>query len=96
VLREIAKGHPLTQVSSGAEESTLRRWRQEFQGKIQSWAGQLEAKAQELLGVQTSLLNMSSQPLKRLEQALLRLPDLPFHWVTLVKALQWVHPTHFT
>lgn len=94
VLRSILEGCPLTLVSSGAEESTLRRWQKEFKRKLQSWAGSLESKASGLFGEYPDLLSIPFHPLKRLEQALSRLPALPPAWPVLVKALHLINPSY--
>lgn len=61
---------------------------------MQSWSGALESKAHMLLNKQVSLWDMSSNPLLRLEKAISCLPGLPSRWMLLVKALQWLNPSH--
>lgn len=93
-LRSLAKGFSFNQTQAGAEESTLRRWHKEFQGKIQAWAGRLESLAYTYFGKCDHLLDIPLQPLPRLEQAVARLPELPSRWTLFVQALQWLNPSH--
>jgi transposase len=93
-LRSLVKGPSFNQAETGAEESTLRRWQREFHGKMQSWAGELESKAQEYFKKQIHLLDIPSHPLLRLEQAVDHFPELPSRWRMLVKALHWLNRSH--
>lgn len=93
-LRHVFEGGELSQAACGAEESTLRRWRDEFRGKMQEWAGLLEAMAFDLFNQVPSLVQRISHPLRRLEQILSRLPALPPEWPVLVQALWWLKKSH--
>jgi hypothetical protein len=93
-LRSLTKGLSFNHTETGAEESTLRRWHREFQGKMQVWTGKLESLAYTYLGKRVHLLDIPLQPLPRLEQALARLPGLPSRWPLLVQALHWLSPSH--
>jgi len=94
VLRHWCDGGKLSQAPSAAEESTLRRWRKEYGGKMQEWAGLLESRVYGLFHRAPNVINLSDHPLKRLEKALSRLPPLPSRWTVLVKALYWLLPSH--
>jgi hypothetical protein len=93
-LRHIFQGKELSKAPSGASESTLRRWRDEYQPKLQEWAGLLEALIFILTGNSIPLLKISINPLKRLEQVLSFLPALPEQWAVITKALWWLSKTH--
>jgi len=96
VLRHLYNGSKLSEAPSAAEESTLRRWRNEFSRKMQEWAGLLESMVFKLSHRAPSFIKLLSHPLRRLEKALSRLPALPFQWTVLIKTLWWLnHPTHF-
>lgn len=77
-----------------AEESTLRRWWNEYRRKADQWAGLLESRVYELSSQASSLVQLPTDPLRRLEKALSRLPTLPSRWSVLVKALHWVLSLH--
>lgn len=94
VLRAFDGMVPRMLMSSGAEESTLRRWRKEFHYKMQHWAGNLEAKAQEWFQRCQSLLDISVQPMQRLKQAVSLLPELPPRWPLLAQAIYWLSLSH--
>jgi len=94
VLRHLSEGGKLSRAPSEAEESTLRRWRNEFSYKMQEWAGSLEAKVFKLSGRVPSFIKISSHPLRRLEKALSRLPALPSRWAVMVKTLWWLNPSY--
>lgn len=94
VLRALEGAEPCALMSSGAEESTLRRWRKEFHYKMQHWAGILEAKAQEWFQQCQNLMDIYVQPLQRLKQAVSLLPELPPRWPLLIQAIHWLSPSH--
>lgn len=94
VLQTFSGIKPSAQLSTGAEESTLRRWRKEFLHKMQHWAGSLEAKAQEWFQRGHSLLTVPSQPMRRLELAVSLLPKLPPRWPLFIQAIYWLQPSH--
>jgi len=93
-LRHIFKGYELSKAPSGASESTLRRWRNEFNSQMQNWAGTLEAMIFQRSHQAPSLVRLLTDPLKRLEEALSNLPDLPSQWPAMVKTLWWLSTSH--
>jgi hypothetical protein len=94
VLRHLLGGGIFSEAPSFCEESTLRRWRREFSGKLQQWAGSLESKLLQLYHQVSDYLRLLSNPLERLQMVLLQLPPLPTWWTALVKSLWWLNPTH--
>jgi hypothetical protein len=92
-LQHIFQGGEISKAPSGASESTLRRWRDEYQLQIQEWSGRLEAMISPQ-GWTVGLIRLSSDPLLRLAEVLLRLPSLPAHWSVMVKALWWLTKSH--
>jgi hypothetical protein len=90
----MADGGKLSQAPSGAEESTVRRWRKEFRDKIQQWVGKLESRIFTLYGRVPHILAEFSHPFKRLEKLLSQLPPLPSQWKVLVKTLWWMQPSY--
>ena len=93
-LRHIYDGGELSRAPSGADESTLRRWRNEFSRKLQEWAGLLESWVFKLYSRPPNFIKLLSHPLKRLEEVLSHLPALPPRWAALVKALWWLKISH--
>jgi hypothetical protein len=93
-IRNMENGFSFNQTETGAEESTLRRWQKEFQGKMQVWAGKLESLAYTYFDKGAHLLSIPLKPLLRLEQAVARLPELPSRWTLFVQALHWLSPSH--
>ncbi len=93
-LRHIFGGGELSKAPSGAAESTLRRWRNEFSRQMQEWAGSLEAMIFQRSHQASSLVRLLSNPLKRLEEALSKLQDLPSQWPAMVKTLWWLKKSH--
>jgi hypothetical protein len=89
-LRHIFRGGEISKTPSGAAESTLRRWRDEFQSKIQEWSGRLE----EILAIPQAGLIRWPDPLRRLEEAMSRLPPLPGKWPVMTGALWWLNKPH--
>ena len=94
VLRHLLGGGIFSEAPSFCEESTLRRWRREFIGKLQQWAGSLESKLLQLYHQVSDYLRLLTNPLERLQMVLLQLPPLPTWWTALVKSLWWLNPTH--
>jgi hypothetical protein len=92
-LRHIFQGGELSKAPSGASESTLRRWRDEYQPKLQEWVGRLEDLGDQMCRI-SSLVRMISDPLVRLEKVLCQLPPLPSHWSLMIKALWWLTKSH--
>lgn len=82
-----------TQSFSEADESTQRRWWDEFGSKMERWAGLLESSAYGLLNRAPSLFR-HSHPLERLEEILSHLPALPSWWTVMVKTLYWLKTSH--
>jgi hypothetical protein len=93
VLHHMADGS-LSDLYTNADERTLRRWWKEFSGKLQQWAGIIESGAQQLYRQSYRFFTLPIHPLKRLEEALSRLPPLPLQWTVMVKTLWWLNPTH--
>lgn len=93
-LRHVFEGGKLSQAACGASEGTLRRWRDEFRGKMQEWAGLLESMVFELSREPPRIIRIIPQPLRRLEEALARLPALPLRWPVLVQTLWWLKKPH--
>lgn len=92
-LWHMLEGGKVSDAPSGAAESTLRRWRDEFSSKMQEWAGLLEAIIFSLSGRISGFVR-DCHPLKRLEEVLSRLPALPSRWTAMVKALWWLKKSH--
>jgi hypothetical protein len=92
-LRHVFQGGELSKAPSGASESTLRRWRDEYKRKIQEWGGRLDGMVQHLCRP-PRLIGLISNPLARLEEALSRLPALPSGWPVMVKTLWWMAKSH--
>jgi hypothetical protein len=93
-LQHSYDGHKLTKAPSAAEESTLYRWRKEYSYKIHQLAGLLEARISEIFRQAHSVINVTTNPLKRLKKALNRLVPLPSRWPLIVQALYWLLPSH--
>jgi len=92
-MRHLLDGGRLSQAPSEADERTMRRWWNEFRHKLSQWAGLLESKAYELFKQAPGLLHCP-HPLKRLEEALSRLPPLPSCWTVMTKTLWWLKTSH--
>jgi hypothetical protein len=92
-LRHIFQGGELSKSPVGASESTLRRWRDEYQPKLQEWAGRLEAL---IMGQRPTpgLIGLTFDPLARLEEVLSGLPPLPSDWSLMIKTLWWLTKSH--
>ena len=92
-LRHIFQGGELSKAPSGASESTLRRWRDEYKPQIQEWSGRVE----DLILRQcraSGLIRWTLDPLARLAEVLSRLPPLPGNWPVMIKALWWLSKSH--
>ena len=94
VLSYLFGGGILSKSPSLAGESTLYRWRREFRGKMQQWAGALEGQVFKLFNRITNFIEMPSLPLTRLQKSLSQLPTLPSRWTVIVKTLWWLNPSH--
>ncbi|MBI4331068.1 MAG: hypothetical protein HY673_07305 [Chloroflexi bacterium] len=93
MLRHRCCGGKPSQAPSAVEENTLRRWWNEYSSKTNQWAGLLESSLYGLFGRAGGFVHLPTDPLKRLEIALSRLPPLPSRWATLVKVLHWLLPS---
>ena len=95
VVCHFLDGGKLSELSfSEVSESTVRRWLKEFGQKLPQWAGLLETKIFGLSGQIPGFIRNSTHPLKRLEEALSRLPPLPAWWTVMVKTLWWLENSH--
>lgn len=70
VMAAFEAGVPVNSVETGAEESTLRRWKRQFRTVIPVLCSKLEALAQEFFEKETSLISLPASPLGRLKIAL--------------------------
>ncbi len=61
---------------------------------MQQWAGLLESRIVALSQEVPGLFQRISNPLKRLEEVLSRLPALPEDWPVLVQTLWWLKKSH--
>jgi hypothetical protein len=86
-------GGTYDQSPSLADTSTLKRWWKEFSHILPQWAAFLEALIYVFFQQAANLTNHFDL-LKRLEEALARLPALPSHWPVLVKTFWWLSTTH--
>ena len=93
-LRHFFGGGRLSESHSEADESTLRRWWNEFSYKMQQWAGSLESKVFDLCGQAPSVLQVFPHPLERLEKVLSRLLALPSRWAVITKTIRWLNSSH--
>jgi hypothetical protein len=87
-------GGKVSESPSGASESTIWRWRKEFDHKIVEWAGILEAKFIKLGKPTSGIMRCLSHPLKRLEESISCLPALPVQWTIITKVLWWLKNSH--
>jgi hypothetical protein len=87
-------GGKVSDAPSAADASTIRRWLKEFSEKLVQWAGLLEDMIFQRFGQAPGLVRLTSNPLKRLEEALSRLPLLPSRWTVMVKSLWWLQNSH--
>ena len=94
VLRHLYGGGKISEAPSAAEESTLRLWWNEYSHNMKEWAGLLESKVFKLFNRAAGFITPSSHSLKRLEEALSRLPSLPSLWTVMVKTLWWLKSSY--
>jgi hypothetical protein len=97
VLRHLFNGGKLIKSPSLADDSTLRRWWNEFRQKLPQWAGLLESRIFSASGGSRrapGFIPLFSDPLKRLEEDLSHLPVLPSEWTMMVKTLWWLSTSH--
>jgi hypothetical protein len=94
VLNHYWDGGKLSEAPSGASESTLSRWCQEFGEEMVGWAGMLEARLSRIGRPIAGLVGCLSHPLKRLEETLSSLPALPAQWAVITKTLWWLKNSH--
>jgi hypothetical protein len=87
------QGGELSKAPSGASESTLRRWRDEYKSQIQEWSGRLEDLILRQCRI-PGLIGLTFDPLARLAEILSRLPPLPGNWPVMVKTLWWLSKSH--
>ena len=94
VLHAQEIGSPMSQLSTNADESTVRRWRNEFSAVLDSLSGTLEAIAAVICGKPKPLLQMAGASFKRLREAVASLEKLPTGWTHLSRAYFWrrAHP----
>ena len=86
-------GGTYDQSPSLAEVSTIKIWWKEFNHKLPQWAALLEALIYTFSQQATNLLNHFDF-LKRLEEALAKLPSLPARWPVMVKTFWWLSTTY--
>lgn len=94
VLCYLYSGGKFSKAPSEAEESTLRRWWEEYSDKMPQWAGLLESRIYKVFRQAPGIIKLPANPLKRLETALSGLPPLSSQWAVLVKTLYWLLPSH--
>jgi hypothetical protein len=94
VVGHLLAGGKVSDAPSVADASTMRRWLKEYSQKLAQWAGSLEDMISQGSGQAPSLVRLISNPLKRLEETLSRLPPLPSRWTVMVKALWWLENSH--
>lgn len=94
VLRAQEIGSPMSQLCTNADESTVRRWRNEFPTVLDSLSGTLEAITAVICGKTKPLLQMAGSSFKRLREAVASLEKLPEGWTHLSRAYFWcrAHP----
>lgn len=93
-MGHLLAGGKLSELYCAADASTMRRWLKEFSQKLAQWAASLEDMIFQRSSLAPSLVRLLSNPLKRLEEALSRLPPLPSRWTVMVKALWWLENSH--
>ena len=93
-MGHLLAGGKLSELSCAADASTMRRWLKEFSQKLVQWAASLEDMIFQRSGLAPSLVRLLSNPLKRLKEALSRLPPLPSRWTVMVKTLWWLENSH--
>jgi hypothetical protein len=93
VLRHLLGGGTYDRSPSLADASTLKRWWKEFSHKLPQWAALLEALIYAFSQQAANLINHFDL-LKRLEEALAKLPSLPARWPVMVKTIWWLSTTY--
>jgi hypothetical protein len=93
VLRHLLGGGTYDRSPSLAEVSTIKRWWKEFSHKLLQWAALLEALIY-TFSQQSAHLTNHFDLLKRLEEALAKLPALPTRWPVMVKTFWWLSTSH--
>jgi hypothetical protein len=94
VVGHLLAGGKVSNAPSAADASTMRHWLKEFGQKLPQWAASLEDMIFQRSGLAPSLVRLLSNPLKRLEEALSRLPPLPSRCTVMVKTLWWLENSH--
>ena len=89
VLHAEETGLPMSQLRTQADESTVRRWRNEFSTVLDNLSGALEAIATMVRGKPMPLLQMAGSSFKRLREAVATLEELPPDWTHLSRAFFW-------
>lgn len=89
VLHAEETGLPTGQLRTQADESTVRRWRNEFSTVLDNLSGTLEAIATMIRGKPKPLLKMAGSSFKRLREAVATLEELPPGWTHLSRAFFW-------
>jgi len=94
VLYAEETGSPTSQLRTNADESTVRRWRNEFSTVLNTLSGTLEAIAALVRGKPKPLLQMAGTSFKRLREAVSSLEELPTGCTHLSRAFYWrrTHP----
>jgi len=94
VLYAEETGSLVSQLSTYADESTVRRWRNEFATVLDSLSGTLESITAVVRGKPKPLLLMAGATFKRLREAVTALEELPPGWTHLSRAYFWcrAHP----
>jgi len=94
VLRAAETHTPTSELQTTADESTLRRWRNEFSAMLDVLSGTLESIATAVRRPVKPLLQMAKAPLARLREAVTALEELPAGWTYLSRAYFWrrTHP----
>jgi hypothetical protein len=93
VMRHLLGGGTYDHSPSLADVSTIKRWWKEFSHKLSQWAAFLEALIYAFSQQTANLINHFGL-LKRLEEALARLPALPTRWPVMVKTIWWLSTTY--
>jgi len=83
VLSAFEEGATVNSVETGAEESTLRRWKRQFSSVIPVLSVQLEALAYKFFLKETSLSALPDRPLWRLKRALGLVEEIYPGWTIL-------------
>jgi erythromycin esterase-like protein len=94
VLFAFEEGATVNSVATGAEESTLQRWKKQFHSLIPILSEQLEALASKFFLKETSLSRIPDRPLRRLKRALGLVEEPDLDWTLLGRSFVWAqaHP----